>query len=189
MKLFQIIALCMVAGLAACSPAKRAAKQLKKDTKAVERIHERNSAMLATKTRAWFPCIISGSDTIVTVKDSILYVECPPMPEVPIDFAIENPTPVKPLPNKPTGTTPGRNIIPVNVPDVVNVEVTHSVEDSAKVKESQHNCAIEVEAIQKLYRDEVKAHKRTKTFKDILLGAVLFTTALAGLFLFLYKKR
>ena len=33
--------------------------------------------MVATKTRAWFPCIDKKVDTVITQKDSLIYIDCP----------------------------------------------------------------------------------------------------------------
>lgn len=97
-------------------------------TKAVEQINKANNTYpgtVAELTRKWYPCITRSSDTVVLTKDSVIYIECPDLPEV-IDggrvdtFIIEN---VK------TKTVR----VPVTIPVRTQV-VTKYIEDSAKIK-------------------------------------------------------
>lgn len=85
--------------------------------------------MVAKKTRGWFPCIDKKVDTVITQKDSLIYIDCPDISNgTAADYAGVD-TVYKTV----TKVTPGKTVrVPVYLP-VKTITIEKKIEDSAKI--------------------------------------------------------
>jgi hypothetical protein len=105
----------------------------------------------ASKTRGWFPCTTTKVDTVVTSKDSIVYVDCPDLPEI-ITMPGSTDTIIKEKFIK----------VPFTLP-VKYVTVTKTIEDSAKIKLMARDISEKDKVIAELKADNDKLkHSRNR---------------------------
>ena len=149
-----------------CSPVKKANKFLSKAFHA-------DSATVALRTRTVYPCIITASDTLTVVSDSLIYIDCPDTK--PSDYFTKIDTITK------EGTVVIKTIkVPVHLP-IKTVYINTKIEDSAKIKVIM----TENSRIIKEYTKIEKKVDNRNTLIKILIGLLLA----AGLFLFILIKR
>lgn len=114
----MFILLAILASLGGCTTAEKLTyKAISKD-----------KAKVAEITRAEFPCTTTKADTVISTKDSLIWIECPeqqpdPGPQYLIDTIHFTTTKV----------LPGRTVrVPVTLP-VKTVTIVQKIEDSAKI--------------------------------------------------------
>lgn len=96
--------LCLI--LSACSAEKK-----------LNKLYLNEPALVADKTRQWFPCVTTKLDTTISIVDSVVYIDCPEIKDTREDYAGKETVIVK---------------MPVSMPTKY-VYIKQKVEDSAKV--------------------------------------------------------
>lgn len=118
----------------------------------VTKAYVKYTPMVAKKTRGWFPCIDKKVDTVITQKDSLIYIDCPDISNgTAADYAGVD-TVYKTV----TKVTPGKTVkVPVYLP-VKTITIEKKIEDSAMIhllgealKQANINTAKEKEAKEK----------------------------------------
>lgn len=92
---------------------------IKQTTKANDKYPE----SIAKLVRGWYPCTITETNTVIETRDSIVYVDCPDLPQIihePGDTVYSTQTVVKTVK------------VPVHLPIEIRY-ITKWVEDSAKI--------------------------------------------------------
>ena len=152
--------------LLSCSATRKANKFLSKAFHA-------DSATVALRTRTVYPCIITASDTISVVSDSLIYIDCPDTNQA--DYFTKIDTITK------EGAVVIKTIkVPIHLP-IKTVYINTKIEDSAKIKVIM----TENSRIIKEYTKVEKKVDNRNTLIKILSGLLLA----AGLFLFILIKR
>lgn len=143
----------------------------------VTKAYVKYTPMVAKKTRGWFPCIDKKVDTVITQKDSLIYIDCPDVSNgTATDYAG-----VDTIYKTVTKVTPGKTVkVPVYLP-VKTITIEKKIEDSAKIKQlndalmqSVNETAKANDTIEKL---EAKVTKKNK----YLLWGLIIIIALAAL--------
>lgn len=93
----------------------------------VNKANDKYPAPVADWLRGKYPCIIKSSDTVLLTKDSVIYIECPDLPDV--VHVVD--------PNIPDTVVRTRIVkVPVTLPIRTQL-ITKYIEDSAKIKVMQ----------------------------------------------------
>jgi hypothetical protein len=128
--------------------------------------------MVADKTRGWFPCVVKTNDTIITTKDSLIYIDCPSVVNGGGEDYLGSDTVYL---NK-TVTQNKFVKVPVYLP-VKTVTVIQKIEDSAKIFQlndalltSVNETAKANETIEKL---EAKVAKKNKYLLYLLIALLV----------------
>ena len=108
--------------LSGCYTPSKAAKQ-------IDHAIDKYPKIAAQRTRAYFPCITTGSDTLIFTKDSLILVDCPD-PVQPADYFHDTINLTKIVKSEVVKTKVVK--VPVHLP-VQYVTITKKVEDSAKI--------------------------------------------------------
>lgn len=116
-----IIALLLTVTICSCYTSKKAVIQTTK----ANTYYPKEISVL---TRSWYPCVTNKQDTIITSKDSLIYIECPD--NTPITDYFSKDTIIKVV------IKDSLRIIkvPVHLP-IQTIHITNTIEDSAKIKE------------------------------------------------------
>ena len=146
---------------------------IKQTTKANDKYPE----SIAKLVRGWYPCTITETNTVIETRDSIVYVDCPDLPQIihePGDTVYSTQTVLKTVK------------VPVHLPVEVRY-ITKWVEDSAKIFVLNAEVGRHKIALSKLQADldtmtDKRDYWRFRFF--ILLGIVILYAALK-----IYSKR
>ncbi len=171
-----IAAVVIMVFFCSCSPAKQAQKYY-------DKAKGKSLVTVAENTRKDFPCTVTDSDTITTVTDSLVYIDCPEMPSNNREEDYTSPGSVKSNPPKSgvliTANSPQIKWsnsttykVPVHLP-VRTMYIRTTIEDSAKIYVLLKEQTQQVQKLQKL---EGKVNRRGKwnLYLIILLLASLF---------------
>ena len=151
----------------------------KKATEQTQKALIKYPEVVANVARTAFPCVTTKSDTIVTSKDSIIFIDCPETPENPAPEYLRDT-----ITNTVTKYIKGETKyykVPVTLP-IRTITVIKTVEDSAKIFILQ----AEIDRL-KAYGVKVdrKLHKRNKA---ILWLIIILSLSLVGNYLQLKSK-
>ncbi len=167
-----LLSLLIAVAIVGCYTQKKAKEQTQK---ALVKYPE----VVATIARTAFPCTTTKSDTVITSKDSIIFIECPETPDNPAPEYIRD-TVTNTVTKYVKGATQFYKV-PVTLP-IRTITVIKTVEDSAKIFILQ----AEIDRL-KAYGEKVdrKLHKRNKA---ILWLIIILSLSLVGNYLQLKSK-